>query len=143
MKSIILLLIACILYGETIIAQSSRDSLQNATDRAYYLRLRKTQKTQATVLVATGGIAIALGSCIWYLAPIAGLSETGNVEGAESLGKKLIVVGSGLAALSIPLFHSSKENRKKAELYIGSSHSQFPLKGSREMLCIGTRIMLP
>lgn len=142
MKSIILLFIVCLTSYQPIRAQRQKDSLQIALHKAHYLRLSKTQKTQASVLLASGGVTLALGGYIWYMAPMAGLSESGDVEGAERTGKTLVVVGSGLAVLSIPLFQASKENRKKAELYIGSGPLFYPLSASKEMLCMGVRIQL-
>lgn len=142
MKPIILLLIVSLVSSQPIMAQSQKDSLQNTLTKMHYLKLSKTQKAQASVLLATGGVTLALGGYIWYMAPMAGLSESGDVEGAERTGKTLVVVGSGLAVLSIPLFQASKENRKKAELYIGSGPLFYPLSASKEMLCMGVRIQL-
>ncbi|ANE51831.1 hypothetical protein [Flavisolibacter tropicus] len=142
MKPIILLLIVCLSFSKSLMAQLQKDSLHKATNRAHYLKLSKTQKTQASVLLATGGVTLALGGYIWYLAPIAGISETGDVEGAVRTGKTLVVVGSGLAALSIPLFQASRENQRKAELYVGSAPLDFPYRTSKEMLCMGIKIPL-
>lgn len=142
MKSIVLLVFVFLICRGSAMAQPKSDTLHNAGNQGHFLKLSKTQKTQATLLVVTGGATAVIGGCIWYLAPIAGLSEGGDVKGIERTGKTMVIVGTSLAAISIPLFHASKKNQLKAELYIGSSHLQYPLNGSREMLCLGARINL-
>ena len=92
MKPIILLLIVSLVSSMPIMAQSQRDSLENTLTKMHYLKLSKTQKAQASVLLATGGVTLALGGYIWYMAPMAGLSESGDVEGAERTGKTLVVI---------------------------------------------------
>jgi hypothetical protein len=142
MKSIILLVFVYLLTCGSVLAQLKRDTLQNALNKEHFLKLSKTQKTQATLLVVTGGATAVIGGCIWYLAPIAGLSEGGDVKGAERTGKTMVIVGTSLAALSIPLFHASMKNQQKAELYMGSVGLSYPLTGAKDLLCLGARITL-
>jgi hypothetical protein len=87
-------------------------------DNHFYLQKSRQQKTLATISVITGGLCTITGGLIWFLAPIAGLSEGGNVKGAERTGKALVITGGSLVAISIPLFIASGKNKEKARLYL-------------------------
>src|SRR4051812_11939149 len=89
-------------------------------DNHFYLQKSRQQKTLATISVITGGLCTITGGLIWFLAPIAGLSEGGNVKGAERTGKALVITGGSLVAISIPLFIASGKNKEKARLYLVS-----------------------
>ncbi len=105
-----------------------------------YLRRSKQHKTAGTVLLVGGGTLALVGGALWFLSPIAGLSETGDVSGAERTGKTLVVVGGTLAALSIPLFVSGAKSKKSATLYTGSVELQhFPLAGQKRQPAVGLR----
>lgn len=143
MKSISLLLLVCLLAGSAAISQPKRDTLQNPLNKAYYQKISQTQKTQATLLVIGGGAGIVVGGLIWYISPISGIAGTAeDVNRTKLTGITVMAIGAGLTALSIPLFNASKENQKKAELYIGSGPLYYPLTISKEMLCMGVKIPL-
>lgn len=133
-----------LLPGSASVYAQSFDSLQsNAERKTHYLRLSREQKTSGTIALVTGGVAAVIGGYLWFMAPIAGISESGNVEGAKRTGQTLVIVGSSLAAVSIPLFVASNKNKKRAMLYVGSVHLPYlPLKGSKEQLAIGLRVNL-
>jgi|GEM_PF-6294455 len=109
-------------------------------DKEYYLQKSRQQKRWGTAALVSGSVTAAVGGAIWFLAPIAGLSETGDVKGAERTGKTLVIAGGSIAALSIPLYIASKKNREKAMLYTGTSSIYVPLKGTANQLAIGVRI---
>lgn len=105
-----------------------------------YLHKSREQKTVATVCLVAGGVTAAVGTYIWVLAPIAGLSESGNVDGAIRTGRTMVIAGGSLIAVSIPLFNASKKNKNKAALYSGTSSISLPLKGTTTQLTVGLRI---
>jgi hypothetical protein len=87
-------------------------------DNHFYLQKSRQQKTFATLSVITGGLLAVAGGYLWFMAPIAGLSEGGDVRGAERTGKALVITGSSLVAISVPLFIASGKNKEKARLYL-------------------------
>jgi hypothetical protein len=109
-------------------------------DAAYYLRLSRQQKTLSSVLLVTGSLTAATGGLVWFLAPIAGLSETGDVEGAKRTGRTLVIAGGSLIGLSIPLHISARKNKEKALLYTGTSSIQLPLQPPARQMSVGLRI---
>jgi hypothetical protein len=111
-------------------------------NKEHYLQLSRQQKTLGTVSLVAGSLTAAVGGYIWFLAPIAGLSESGDVEGAERTGKTLVIVGSSLIGVSIPLFIASKKNKEKAMLHTGTHSIYVPLQGHSHQLTLGLRIPL-
>ena len=107
-----------------------------------YLQISRQQKTLATVSVISGGAIALVGGYLWFMAPIAGLSESGNIEGARRTGRTMVAVGGGLVAVSIPLFISSNKNKKKAELMMGTTQVMHLPQGAFSQMSVGFRIAL-
>lgn len=140
-RSGILIIVFAFLTQKHVSAQS--DSTRNKFyQEQFFLKKSKQHKKLAVASLVSGGIIAGIGGYIWFLAPIAGLSESGNVEGAERTGKAITIVGSGLMAASIPLFISSSRYKQKATMYVGSSRLVLPVNGTKDMICIGARICL-
>ena len=115
---------------------------QYQPDRSYYLHKSKQQKTFATISLVTGGAVAVAGGYIWFISPVAGLSESGDIDGARHLGQTLVAVGGGLAALSIPLYISGAKNKKKADLYVGTSQVTYLPQGIARQVSLGFKIEL-
>jgi len=113
---------------------------QHEPDRSYYLHKSKQQKTWATVTLVTGGTVALVGGYIWFISPLAGLAEGGDIDGARHLGQTLVGVGGGLIALSVPLYISSDKNKKKADLYIGTSQVTYLPQGTVRQVSVGLKI---
>ena len=126
----------------TFFASSQQTLSKTQFDKKYYLQKSRQQKTLGTVSMITGSLTAAVGGYIWFLAPIAGLSESGDVEGAKRTGRTMVIVGGSLIGASIPLFIASKKNKEKASLYAGALPIYLPMKGYDTQLAIGIRIPL-
>ena len=109
-------------------------------DKNYYLQLSRQQKTLGAASLITGSVTAIVGGYLWFMAPLAGLSESGDVEGAERTGKTMVIIGGSLIGVSIPLFIASKKNREKASLNIGTGSVYVPLKGSSTQMTVGLQI---
>jgi hypothetical protein len=138
----ILFLSALIAFFNAASHAQSVDSLQYKNlEIEMLLRKSRQQRTWATVTVVTGSVTAIAGGCLWFLAPIAGLSGSGNVEGAERTGKTLVIVGTTLAATSIPLYIAGARNKQKAKLVFATSQIRFPSRMVNQM-SVGLRIGL-
>lgn len=116
---------------------------QNDSLHHYYLLKSKQQKTLATLSAVSGGVLTGIGGYLWFMAPLAGLSESGNVAGAKRTGRAMVIAGVGLIGVSIPLYHASNKTRQRANLYLGTSRvSLFPLNETNQQLCMGIRWQL-
>jgi hypothetical protein len=110
-------------------------------DASYYSHKAKQQKTFATISLVTGGAVALVGGYIWFAAPIAGLSGSGEgIESARRTGQAMVGIGGGLIAISIPLFISSNRNKTKAELMMGTSQVNYLPSGSTNQLSVGLKV---
>ena len=107
-----------------------------------YMQKSRDQKNFATAFVVVGGVVGIVGGYIWFISPMAGLSEHGDVEGARLLGQRMTAVGVGLIGISIPLFIASDKNRKKARLYLGTTQTYLPFRTGTNQLSVGIRLQL-
>lgn len=143
MKAIFIMSFLLLAFTSFLHAQHKTDTTQNAYTKEYFLELSKKQKSQATLLVITGGVTALVGGFIWFVSPIAGISGSSNgVENARRTGITITAAGASLAAFSIPLFNASKRNLKNAELYVGSNSFLYPTGSKKDYLCIGAKIEL-
>ncbi len=118
-------------------AAQSMDTIRNPA----LLQKSRDQRTVANVALI-GGIAVGVvGGYLWLLSPIAGLSESGNVELARRTGIGMTIVGSSMIAISIPLFNASKRNKQKAYAYLGTGELIVP-EGIRNEMKSGLRVSL-
>lgn len=107
----------------------------------YWLKKSRSERTGADVCLIAGVLTGIGGGLVWFLSPVAGLSEGGDVKGAERTGKTLVVVGGSLVAVSIPLFIASKKSREKARLFTGTTSLRL-LSTSVNQVTVGLRIPL-
>ncbi|HEY0060045.1 MAG TPA: hypothetical protein VGB56_12995 [Flavisolibacter sp.] len=142
MKYILLLSAALLLAGQPTYAQLPTPA-QEPGLKEDYLRRSKQQKTTGTILVIGGGAVALVGGALWFLSPIAGLAEGGDVDGAKRTGQTMVLTGTAIGLLSIPFFISGSKNKQAAAVYTGSTELQhFPLAHGKRQVSIGLRISL-
>jgi hypothetical protein len=108
-----------------------------------YLRRSKQQRTAGTAFVIGGGALALVGGALWFLSPIAGLAEGGDVDGAKRTGQTLVLAGTTIGLVSIPFFISGSKNKKAAGIYTGSTELQHsPLARGKRQVSIGLRVSL-
>ena len=143
MKHIFFVAAAILLLGQPPHAQVPDAPQGPGLTKEDYLRRSKQQQSAGTILVVGGGALALVGGALWFLSPIAGLAEGGDVAGAERTGKAMVATGTTLALLSIPFFVSSSKSKKAAAIYTGSTELQhFPLATGKRQPAIGLRISL-
>jgi len=133
MKYFLILFALITAFQSGIYAQNNPGTQNPIFDKKYYLQKSRQQKTFAIVSVATGGVLAVVGGYVWFLSPIAGISEASGAERAERTGKTMVVVGGSLMGISIPLFIASKRNKEKANLNISTGKVYLPT-GIKEQL---------
>lgn len=141
MKKITFVLFLLVL-SNLVIAQVQSHMRQPEVDKSYYLRKAKHQRTWGIVTAATGGVVALVGGFLTFASPIAGLSETGDVAGARRTGQRVVAVGGGIMALSIPMFIASGKNERKAKLYVSPGQAVYLPQGVGRQLSVGVRIGL-
>jgi hypothetical protein len=134
------LLLLVISFGAFFVTSAQSVSPKVEFDKNYYLQKSRQQKTLGTISLITGSATALVGGYLWVLAPIAGLSESGDVEGAERTGKTMVAIGGTLIGVSIPLFIASGKNREKASLNIGTGSIYVPFKGHSTQMTVGFQI---
>ncbi len=143
MKSILLLTATLLLAGQPTYAQIHHAPQLPGLTKDDYLRRSRQQKTVGTILVIGGGALALVGGALWFLSPVAGLSESGNVDGAKRTGQTMVLAGTTIGLISIPFFISSAKNKKAAVIYTGSTEWQhFPLVHGRRQMLVGVRVSL-